>query len=73
MATLGAVPAYVFYWILAIALLVWMKYSEGRTRVLGWDSAAGKRRREEKAHVAAGDEMGEEKDGLGISELPRWK
>ena len=72
-ATVGTVLAYVFYWLLAIALLVWMKYSEGRTKVLGYESAAGRRRREKKAHSAEAEEMGEkaEDDGLAVAELPR--
>ena len=65
--------AYVFYWLLAIALLVWMKYSEGRTKVLGYESAAGRRRREEKARSTVAEAMDEkaEDDGLAVAELPR--
>jgi high-affinity iron transporter len=44
-ATLGSVLSYVFYWILVIVVLVRMKYKEGRTKLFGWESAAGTRRR----------------------------
>ncbi|KAK7046881.1 iron permease FTR1 [Favolaschia claudopus] len=44
-ATLGSVLAYVFYWIAVIVTLIVMKYREGRTKVLGYESAAGTRRR----------------------------
>ncbi|KAH8110264.1 iron permease FTR1 [Phellopilus nigrolimitatus] len=52
-ATLGTVLSYVFYWLLAIALLVYMKFAEGRTTLLGAESAAGRRRREAKLEAAA--------------------
>jgi high-affinity iron transporter len=48
-ATVGSVLAYVFYWVAAIAVLVWMKFKEGRTKVFGRESAAGVRRRENQA------------------------
>jgi hypothetical protein len=45
----GSVLSYIFYWLAAIAVLVYMKYKEGRTKLLGAESAAAKRRREESA------------------------
>ncbi|KAF8217772.1 iron permease FTR1 [Mycena galopus ATCC 62051] len=44
-ATLGSVLSYVFYWIAVIITLIVMKYMEGRTKLLGRESAAGVRRR----------------------------
>lgn len=44
-ATLGTVLSYVFYWIAAIATLVVLKWREGRIRVLGLESSAGRARR----------------------------
>ncbi|KAJ7098324.1 iron permease FTR1/Fip1/EfeU [Mycena epipterygia] len=44
-ATLGSVLSYVFYWIAVIVVLVGMKFLEGRTKLLGRESAAGARRR----------------------------
>ncbi|KAG1769349.1 iron permease FTR1/Fip1/EfeU [Suillus occidentalis] len=44
-ATLGSVLSYVFYWFLVIGVLVRMKFKEGRTKIFGWESAAGTRRR----------------------------
>ncbi|KZS97465.1 Ftr1 protein [Sistotremastrum niveocremeum HHB9708] len=45
-ATVGTVLSYVFYWICVIVVLVYMKWSEGRTKVLGKESAKGRGRRE---------------------------
>ena len=45
-ASVGTVLAYVFYWLAVIAALVRMKWREGRTTLVGWESAAGVRRRE---------------------------
>ena len=76
----GTVLAYVFYWLLAIALLIYMKFSEGRVKVLGFESEAYKRRHAAKADVAASNSNGKEKDGEHtpsseeapvIAELPR--
>lgn len=47
-ATLGSVLSYVFYWIAVIATLITLKFKEGRTKLLGKESAMGKRRRERK-------------------------
>jgi high-affinity iron transporter len=44
-ATVGSVLAYVFFWVAVIVVLVAMKFREGRTTLLGRESAAGKRRR----------------------------
>ncbi|KAF8480362.1 iron permease FTR1 [Russula ochroleuca] len=44
-ATLGTVLSYVFYWLAAIVTLVALKWREGRLRVFGLESAAGKARR----------------------------
>ncbi|KIM85638.1 hypothetical protein PILCRDRAFT_816834 [Piloderma croceum F 1598] len=62
-ATVGSVLAYVFYWIAVIAVLVYMKFKEGRTKLLGRESAAGVRRRETQA---AANEMTDNK-----TELPK--
>ncbi|RDB30496.1 Plasma membrane iron permease [Hypsizygus marmoreus] len=43
-ATLGTVLSYVFYWLAVIAVLIYMKFTEGRTELLGRKSAAGVRR-----------------------------
>lgn len=43
--TVGTVLSYVFYWLLAIAILVYLKFTEGRTTLLGRESAAGRARR----------------------------
>ncbi|KAM0788269.1 hypothetical protein ACM66B_001418 [Microbotryomycetes sp. NB124-2] len=43
-ATIGTILSYVFYWLAVIVALVYMKWSEGRTSVFGFHSAAGKRR-----------------------------
>ncbi|OXG43970.1 high-affinity iron permease CaFTR1 [Cryptococcus neoformans] len=50
-ATLGTILSYVFYWILVIATLIYLKWKEGRFAFLGYKSAALQRRlalREEK-------------------------
>jgi len=44
-ATLGTVLSYVFYWLAVIVTLVVLKWREGRVRVFGFESAAGKERR----------------------------
>ena len=53
-ATIGTVLGYVFYWLAAMAVLVYMKYKEGRTKLFGYESAAGVRRRE-RAALRRGD------------------
>lgn len=37
--------SYVFYWLAVIVTLVVLKWNEGRVRVFGFESAAGKARR----------------------------
>jgi high-affinity iron transporter len=39
------VLSYVFYWLAAIFALVALKWREGRVRIFGFESAAGKARR----------------------------
>jgi len=56
-ATIGSVLGYVFYWIAAIAVLIYMKFTEGRTKLLGRESAAGERRRQ-RAALQRGDSEG---------------
>ncbi|THV04057.1 iron permease FTR1 [Dendrothele bispora CBS 962.96] len=73
--TLGTVLSYVFYWIAVIVTLVVMKYLEGRTKLLGRESAAGTRRRVRR------EKQAEQHDGTGrskasgsgsqIAELPK--
>jgi high-affinity iron transporter len=41
----GTVLSYVFYWLAVIVTLVFFKWREGRVRVFGFDSKAGKERR----------------------------
>ncbi|KAF9226368.1 Ftr1 protein [Gyrodon lividus] len=45
-ATLGSILAYVFYWLAVIVVLVYLKFKEGRMKLLGLESANGKRRRQ---------------------------
>ncbi|EIW55590.1 iron permease FTR1 [Trametes versicolor FP-101664 SS1] len=45
-ATIGSVLSYVFYWIAVIAVLIVLKFREGRTRLFGKESAMGRKRRE---------------------------
>ncbi|KAJ6616430.1 iron permease FTR1/Fip1/EfeU [Mycena sp. CBHHK59/15] len=52
-ATLGSVLSYAFYWLAVIVVLVAMKYKEGRTKLAGRESAAGKRRRAAREREAA--------------------
>ena len=42
----GSILGYVFYWLAVIAALIYMKFTEGRTKLFGYESVAGKRRRE---------------------------
>jgi len=52
-ATLGSVLSYVFYWLAVIVTLVAMKFREGRTTILGKESAAGTQRRLARERAAA--------------------
>lgn len=72
----GSILGYVFYWLTAIVVLVYMKFTEGRTTIVGRESAAGRRRRELQAARAAAEEVvvGEKSDDDGtgqVDELPR--
>jgi len=60
-ATLGSVLSYVFYWIVIMVVLVYLKWSEGRLSFFGYKSAAGKRREAQSAQSATyiGYEAGE--------------
>ena len=42
-ASLGTVLSYVFYWIVIIVALIYLKWSEGRVSFCGFKSAAAKR------------------------------
>jgi hypothetical protein len=65
----GSVLSYVFYWIAAIVTLVALKWREGRVRVLGLESSAGRARR---LREEANTSIVVDKEPLGeISELPR--
>ncbi|KAI0092739.1 Ftr1 protein [Irpex rosettiformis] len=57
-ATVGSILGYVFYWLAAMATLVWLKYKEGRTSLFGKESAAGVRRRERAAMHMGDTEYG---------------
>ncbi|THH31009.1 hypothetical protein EUX98_g3196 [Antrodiella citrinella] len=48
-ASIGTVLGYVFYWVAAVAVLIYLKFVEGRTKLLGRESAAGVRRRQRAA------------------------
>ncbi|KAI0032123.1 iron permease FTR1 [Vararia minispora EC-137] len=52
-ATLGSVLSYVFYWVAVIVVLVYLKFKEGRTKLFGFESAAGKERRIRRERAAA--------------------
>ncbi|KAI0094303.1 Ftr1 protein [Irpex rosettiformis] len=56
--TIGTVLGYVFYWLAAMATLVYLKYKEGRTTLFGRESAAGVRRRERAALYMGDTEYG---------------
>ena len=47
-ATVGSVLSYIFYWLAVIAVLVFLKFKEGRTTLMGKESAMGRKRRERK-------------------------
>jgi hypothetical protein len=42
----GSILSYVFYWLAVIAALVYMKWSEGRTKIFGFESKASREIRE---------------------------
>jgi len=65
-ATVGTVLSYVFYWLAVMVVLVYMKYKEGRTKLLGFESEAGariRRRQEERDLRVFTGEVTPEKDG----------
>ncbi|KAF8804681.1 iron permease FTR1 [Phlegmacium glaucopus] len=76
-ATLGTVLSYVFYWLAVMAVLVYTKFKEGRTKLFGRESAAGTRmrkRQEEKDLTSGGvtpekDAASEKTDNINV--LPR--
>ena len=45
----GTILGYVFYWLAVVAILIYIKFTEGRTKLFGYESAAGKCRRETSA------------------------
>ncbi|KZT07990.1 Ftr1 protein [Laetiporus sulphureus 93-53] len=51
-ATIGSILSYVFYWLAVIVVLIYLKFKEGRTKLLGKESAAGVRRRERQERLA---------------------
>jgi len=70
-ATVGTVLAYVFYWLAVIAALVYTKYKEGRTKVLGFESEAGiriRQRREEKDSNIDAGQTTPEKDSNSVKD-----
>ncbi|KAM6492601.1 iron permease FTR1 [Amanita muscaria] len=57
-ATYGSILSYVFYWVVVMVTLIYLKFKEGRTTLLGKESKAGIRRRqvkEKKSVDAPGD------------------
>jgi len=82
-ATQGSVLSYVFYWLAVIVTLIYMKYKEGRTTLVGRESAAGVRRREARDRnqlAIDSQETDSKKESVteethaiedGIGELPR--
>ena len=67
----GTVLSYVFYWLAAIVTLVVFKWREGRVRVFGFESAAGKARRlHQETATSAVHEKVPPPEGQ-ISELPK--
>ncbi|KDQ13780.1 hypothetical protein BOTBODRAFT_160045 [Botryobasidium botryosum FD-172 SS1] len=60
-ATLGTILCYSFYWIAVIGILVYLKWSEGRSTILGFKSRAY-REREARGRVAAGSKSHRDSD-----------
>ncbi|KAG7441405.1 iron permease FTR1 [Guyanagaster necrorhizus] len=71
--SLGTILSYVFYWIAVIASLVYMKWKEGRVKVLGIESAAGLRRRIRREKKQEESISNEQKDEAVVEEyaLPK--
>jgi hypothetical protein len=55
-ASVGTILSYVFYWLAAIVVLVYMKWSEGRTSLLGIESRRGRERRIKRQNTHEGNE-----------------
>ncbi|KAH9849555.1 iron permease FTR1 [Lenzites betulinus] len=45
-ATIGSVLSYIFYWLAVIVALIFLKFREGRTKLLGRESDMGRKRRQ---------------------------
>lgn len=70
-ATLGSVLMYVFYWILIIVTLVYLKWKEGRLSLFGFKSAVAKERdAKHEAGYTAGARVEEKKSHTGEPETP---
>ncbi|KDQ22411.1 hypothetical protein PLEOSDRAFT_1068763 [Pleurotus ostreatus PC15] len=65
-ASLGTVLSYVFYWIAVIAVLIFMKFNEGRTKLMGYESSAGGRRRQLRDGKAVENEKEGTPEGTGV-------
>ncbi|KAJ8472798.1 hypothetical protein ONZ45_g16527 [Pleurotus djamor] len=63
--SIGTILAYVFYWIAVIVALIVMKYKEGRTKLFGKESDAGKRRRQVREAKAVDEKRGDVAEGEG--------
>ena len=73
-ATIGTILGYVFYWVAAIVILIYLKFKEGRTKLFGYESAAGKARRirmEERERESDDKASSEGEAGPGSSDLPK--
>ncbi|KAF8632899.1 hypothetical protein AX17_004745 [Amanita inopinata Kibby_2008] len=68
-ATIGSVLAYVFYWLAVMASLAYLKFKEGRTTLLGFESAAGTRRRLREENREADANSEKETAGAGVPEI----
>ncbi|KAK0235438.1 iron permease FTR1 [Armillaria nabsnona] len=71
--SLGTILSYVFYWIAVIVSLVYLKWKEGRAKVLGVESAAGLRRRNRREAKQEDLITNEQKDEAVVEEytLPK--
>ncbi|KAF5318529.1 hypothetical protein D9619_010858 [Psilocybe cf. subviscida] len=65
-ATQGSILSYVFYWLAVVVVLIYMKFTEGRTKLMGRESAAGARRQQARDAKARAPE--EEKVSNGSME-----
>jgi len=71
-ATIGSVVSYVAYWVLIIVTLIYLKFKEGRTKLLGRESAAGVRRRERLEKIRQEEEQ-QEREQEAASEKVRTR